>query len=115
MGNVVLWKSSTWTKVNGGRVQLVDDDKTFYDGRPVTWDRFATWVMLRRADGAVVSVVSTHHMPNPHRWPQQQGNPPLPRPPQYGAGMHILLQLRNSLVPHGPVIIRRQHTTNAHH
>ena len=27
MGNVVLWKSSTWTKVNGGRVQLVDDDK----------------------------------------------------------------------------------------
>ena len=40
-------RATTWTKANGGRVQLVDDDKTFYDGRPVTWDRFATWVMLR--------------------------------------------------------------------
>lgn len=113
MGNIVLWKSSTWTKVNGGRVQLVDDDKTFYDGRPVTWDRFATWVMLRRADGAVVSVVSTHHMTNPHRWPKQHGNPPLTRPQQYGAGMDILLQLRNSLAAHGPVLISGDMNTQA--
>jgi endonuclease/exonuclease/phosphatase (EEP) superfamily protein YafD len=113
MGNVVLWKSSTWTKVNGGQVQLVDDDKTFYDGRPVTWDRFATWVMLRRADGSVVSVVSTHHMTNPHRWPKQHGNPPLTRPQQYGAGMDILLQLRNSLAAHGPVLIGGDLNTQA--
>lgn len=117
MGNVVLWKSSTWTKVNGGRVQLVDDDKTFYDGRPVTWDRFATWVMLRRADGhggqEVVSVVSTHHMTNPHRWPKQHGNPPLTRSQQYGAGMDILLQLRNSLAAHGPVLIGGDMNTRA--
>lgn len=113
MGNVVLWKSSTWTKVNGGRVQLVEDDKTFYDGRPVTWDRFATWVMLRRADGSVVSVVSTHHMTNPHKWPRQHGNPPLTRPQQYGAGMDILLQLRNSLASHGPVLIGGDMNTQA--
>src|SRR3546814_16235380 len=102
MGNVVLWKSSTWTKVNGGRVQLVDDDKTFYDGLPVTCDRFATWVMLRRADGAVVSVVSTHHLTNPHRWPKQHGNPPRTPPPQAGAGTAIQLQQTTPLAPHAP-------------
>ncbi|MCK5927225.1 MAG: peptidoglycan DD-metalloendopeptidase family protein [Nocardioides sp.] len=113
MGNVVLWKRSTWTKANGGRVQLVDDDKTFYDGRPVTWDRFATWVILERADGAVVSVVSTHHMTNPHRWPKQHGNPPLTRPQQYGAGMDLLLQLRTSLAAHGPVLVGGDMNTQA--
>ncbi|MGE9809506.1 endonuclease/exonuclease/phosphatase family protein [Janibacter sp. G1551] len=113
MGNVVLWKRDTWSKANGGRVQLVEDDKTFYDGRPVTWDRFATWVILQRADGAVVAVVSTHHMTNPHRWPRQHGNPPLTRPQQYGAGMDILLQLRNSLATHGPVLIGGDMNTQA--
>ncbi len=117
MGNVVLWKGDTWTKVNGGRVTLVVDDKTFYEGRPVTWDRFATWVMLERADGNggrdVVSMISTHHMTNPHRWPKQHGNPPLTRPQQYGAGMDILLQLRNSLAAHGPVLIGGDMNTQA--
>ncbi|GAB3201678.1 hypothetical protein GCM10027062_24450 [Nocardioides hungaricus] len=105
MGNVVLWKRDTWSKANGGRVTLVVDDNTYYQGRAVTWDRFATWVILERADGAVVSVISTHHMTNPHKWPRQHGNPPLTRPQQYGAGMDILLQLRNSLATHGPVLI----------
>ncbi len=113
MGNVVLWKRSTWTKANGGRVQLVDDDKTYYKGRPVTWDRFATWVILERADGAVVSVIATHLMTNPHRWPKQHGNPPLTRPQQYAAGMDILLQLRNSLAAHGPVLIGGDMNTQA--
>lgn len=113
MGNVVLWKRDTWTKVNGGRVQLVDDDKTYYQGKPVTWGRFATWVILERADGAVVSVISTHHMTNPHKFPRQHGNPPLTRPQQYGAGMDILLQLRNSLAAHGPVLIGGDMNTHA--
>ena len=113
MGNVVLWKRDTWTKVNGGRVQLVDDDKTYYQGKPVTWDRFATWVILERADGAVVSVISTHHMTNPHKFPRQHSNPPLTRPQQYGAGMDILLQLRNSLATHGPVLIAGDMNTHA--
>ena len=44
MGNVVLWKQRHLDlKAYGGRVKLVDDDKTFYKGRPVTWDRHATW------------------------------------------------------------------------
>ncbi len=113
MGNVVLWKRDTWSKANGGRVTLVVDDKTYYQGRQVTWDRFATWVILERADGAVVPVIATHHMTNPHRWPKQHGNPPLTRPQQYGAGMDILLQLRNSLAAHGPVLIGGDMNTQA--
>src|SRR5664279_5693780 len=96
MGNVVLWKSDTWALRSSGRVKLADDDKTFYKGRPVTWDRHATWALLeRKSDGAVVSIIATHHMTNPHKYPRQHGNPPLTRPQQYGAGMDILLQLRN--------------------
>ncbi|MBZ5733579.1 peptidoglycan DD-metalloendopeptidase family protein [Nocardioides sp. TRM66260-LWL] len=113
MGNVVLWKRDTWSKANGGRVTLVVDDNTYYQGRAVTWDRFATWVILERADGAVVSVISTHHMTNPHKYPRQHGNPPLTRPQQYGAGMDILLQLRNSLATHGPVLIGGDMNTHA--
>ncbi|MFJ9314210.1 peptidoglycan DD-metalloendopeptidase family protein [Pimelobacter simplex] len=113
MGNVVLWKRDTWSKANGGRVTLVVDDKTYYKGRAVTWDRFATWVILERSDGAVVSVISTHHMTNPHKYPRQHGNPPLTRPQQYGAGMDILLQLRNSLATHGPVLIGGDMNTHA--
>ena len=113
MGNVVLWKRNTWSKANGGRVTLVVDDKTYYQGKPVTWDRFATWVILERADGAVVPVIATHHMTNPHRWPKQHGSPPLTRPQQYGAGMDILLQLRNSLAAHGPVLIGGDMNTQA--
>lgn len=113
MGNVVLWKRDTWSKANGGRVTLVVDDNTYYQGRAVTWDRFATWVILERADGAVVSVIATHHMTNPHKFPRQHGNPPLTRPQQYGAGMDILLQLRNSLATHGPVLIGGDMNTHA--
>ncbi|MDP3891234.1 peptidoglycan DD-metalloendopeptidase family protein [Nocardioides sp.] len=113
MGNVVLWKSGTWSKANGGRVTIVENDQGFYKGEPVTWDRFATWVILERADGAVVSVISTHHMINPHKYPRQHSNPPLTRPQQYGAGMDILLQLRNSLATHGPVLIGGDMNTHA--
>jgi len=113
MGNVVLWKRDTWSKANGGRVTLAVDDNTYYQDRPVTWDRFATWVILERADGAVVSLISTHHMTNPHKFPRQHGNPPLTRPQQYGAGMDILLQLRNSLAAHGPVLIGGDMNTHA--
>ncbi len=114
MGNVVLWKSDTWALRSSGRVKLVDDDKTFYKGRPVTWDRHATWALLeRKSDGAVVSIIATHHMTNPHKYPRQHGNPPLTRPQQYGAGMDILLQLRNSLATHGPVLIGGDMNTHA--
>jgi endonuclease/exonuclease/phosphatase family metal-dependent hydrolase len=113
MGNVVLWKRDTWSRANGGRVTIVENDQGFYRGKPVTWDRFATWVILERDDGAVVSVISTHHMINPRKYPRQHGNPPLTRPQQYGAGMDILLQLRDSLATYGPVLIGGDMNTHA--
>ena len=114
MGNVVLWKNDVWTRRNGGRVQLVEDDKTYYAGRPVVWDRFATWALMeRKSDGAVVSIISVHQMTNPHKFPRQHGNPPLTRPQQYGEGMDILLRLANSLATHGPVLVGGDMNTHA--
>lgn len=113
-GNAVLWKREAWTKVNAGRVKIVSDDQLYFKGEPRTWDRYATWVMLqRKSDGAVVSVIATHHMTNPHKFPRQHGNPPLSRAQQYGAGMDILVQLTNSLASHGPVIIGGDLNTHA--
>jgi len=104
--DVVLWKNDGWTKRNGGRVQIVEHDNAYYRGRPVTWANFATWALLERtSDGAVVSVISVHHMINPHRFPRQHGNPPLTRAQLYGQGVDILLKLANSLATHGPVLI----------
>ena len=106
MGNAVLWREDTWTKRNAGRVKIVEDDQAIFKGRPVTWDRYATWVLLeRKSDGAVVSIISVHHMTNPHKYPAQHGNPPLTRKQQYGQGMDILIKLANSLATHGPVLL----------
>lgn len=113
-GNAVLWKRDAWTKVNAGRVKIVSDDQLYFRGNPRTWDRYATWVMLqRKSDGAVVSVIATHHMTNPHKFPRQHGNPALTRAQQYGAGMDILVQLTNSLASHGPVVIGGDMNTHA--
>lgn len=105
MNNVVLWRSDAWTLVDAGRVKLVDDDRGFRLGRPFTWDRYATWVTLRQADGAVVSVVSTHLMTNPARYPQQHGNPRMSRAQQYGAGMDVLVGTVRGLAALGPVLV----------
>lgn len=114
MGSAVLWKRDAWTKVNAGRVKIVSDDQLYFKGNPRTWDRYATWVMLqRKSDGAVVSVIATHHMTNPHKFPRQHGNPALTRAQQYGAGMDILVQLTNSLSSHGPVVIGGDMNTHA--
>ena len=114
MGNLVLWRNDTWRKRNAGRVKIVEDDQAIYRGQPVTWDRFATWALLeRRRDGAVVSIVSVHHMTNPHKFPRQHGNPPLTRKQQYGQGMDILLGLVDSLAAHGPVFIGGDMNTHA--
>ena len=106
MGNVVLFKRDTWTLRNAGRVKIVDDDPAMFKGRPVTWDRHATWALLeRKRDGAMVSIIAVHHMTNPLKFPRQHGTPPLTRRQQYGQGMDILLKLANSLATHGPVLI----------
>jgi hypothetical protein len=105
VSNVVAWRSDTWTRVAGGRVTLVEDDRGFYDGHPIVWDRFVTWTILQRTDGAVVSMLSTHHMINPYKYPRQHGDPPLTRAEQYGQGMDTLIGLAAALAAHGPVLI----------
>lgn len=105
MNNVVMWRTDRWRPLDSGRVKVVDDDPGYHHNRPFTWDRYATWAMLQRADGSIVSVVSTHMMTNPKKFPRQHGNPPLTRIQRYAKGMNIILDLVDELEVHGPVIV----------
>jgi endonuclease/exonuclease/phosphatase (EEP) superfamily protein YafD len=105
MNNVVMWDAEQWRMIDGGRVKVVDDDRGFHGGRPFTWDRYATWAALQREDGAIVSVVSTHMMTNPGRFPRQHGNAPGTRVQRYARGMDVLRQLAGVLSAHGPVLV----------
>ncbi|MDR7254182.1 hypothetical protein J2X46_003175 [Nocardioides sp. BE266] len=113
ISNVVAWRTDTWTRVAGGRVTIVNGDHGFYDGHPILWDRYVTWTMLQRVDGAVVSMLSVHHMINPHKYPRQWGTPPLTRAEQYGQGMDTLLALTTTLAAHGPVLVAGDMNTHA--
>lgn len=113
ISNVVAWRTDTWTRIAGGRVTIVNGDHGFYDGHPILWDRYVTWTMLQRADGAVVSMLSVHHMINPHKYPRQWGTPTLTRAEQYGQGMDTLLALTTTLAAHGPVLVAGDMNTHA--
>lgn len=105
MGSAIMWRSDTWTMLDGGRVKIVDDDHTVFQGKNKLWDRFAAWGIFQRSDGAVVSVIATHHMTNAYRFPRQWGNPPMSRAEQYGLGMDYLIDLVGVLAPYGPVLV----------
>lgn len=105
MHNVVMWRAEEWTLVDAGRVKLVDDDRGFRRGKPFIWDRYAIWATLQRQDGVVVSVVSTHMMTNPARYPGQHGRPRMSRAQQYGVGMDVLVATVRTLAAHGPVLV----------
>jgi len=105
MNNVVMWRANRWTKTRGGRVKLVDDDMGFQQGRRFTWDRYATWVTLRRVDGTKASFISTHLPTNPLKFPRQHGDPALTRVELYAQGMDVLVGLVRSLSTRGPVFV----------
>ncbi len=105
MNNAVMWDADRWTLVDAGRVKLVEDDGSYYQGRPVVWDRFAMWAMLQRPDGAIVSIVSTHMMTNPAKYPRQPGGARQSRVARYSAGMDVLLDTVDTLAAHGPVLV----------
>ena len=105
MNNVVMWRTAHWTLVDAGRVKLIDNDTGFYQGRPFVWDRYATWAVLQRDDGAIVSVISTHMMTNPGRFPGQPGSPSLTRIERYRGGMDVLQATVAKLAHFGPVLI----------
>lgn len=106
INNAIMWRRDTWRLVDGGRVKIVEDDHAIFEGKPVLWDRYATWgIFERRADAAVVAVVSTHHMTNVRKFSRQWGDPPLSRREQYDLGMDILIQLAGVLSRYGPVLV----------
>ncbi len=105
MGSAIMWRSDTWTRLDGGRVNIVDDDHVVFKGTNKLWDRFAAWGIFQRSDGAVVSVIAVHHMTNAYRYPRQWGTPPMSRAEQYGLGMDYLTSLVGVLAPFGPVLV----------
>lgn len=105
MGNAIMWRSDTWTMLDGGRVKIVNNDQVVFKGKNKRWDRFAEWAIFQRADGAVVSVIATHHMTNVYKEPRQWGNPSMSRAEQYGLGMDYLIDLMGVLSEYGPVLV----------
>ncbi len=104
MNNVVMWRADRWAMVDGGRVKLVDNDQGFHSGRAFTWDRYATWALLQRRDGALVSIVSTHMMTNPAKFPKTHGGGES-RVSKYGRGMDVMRNLVGALSEFGPVLM----------
>lgn len=113
MNNAVLWNTDRWSLLDGGRVKVVDDDRGFHSGRPFVWDRYATWALLQRTDGAVVGIVSSHMPTNPGKFPRQHGSPGASRVEQYARGMDIMLSLVRALSAYGPVLVGGD--MNSHH
>jgi len=91
----VLWRTDRWSFVGGGRQLLVP-------AGPQKWDagRSATWVTVRDADGAQVSMVSVHHMINPAVY-----GPNPQRQEIYAVGMRVLQGLVSTLSTSGPVFV----------
>jgi endonuclease/exonuclease/phosphatase (EEP) superfamily protein YafD len=95
-GTAVLWRTDRWSRVDQGRVVLVDHGPQKWD-----YDRGATWVTLQSEDLGRVSMVSVHHMINPAKYGP---NKPL-RQQLYRQGMERLQQLVEVLSSSGPVFV----------
>lgn len=107
LGSAVLWNTSAWTFVDGGRFKYVEHDLAVFQGRPVDWNRYATWTVLKHnSDGRQVVVIATHHMTNPQQQPRTHGDYAWPsRIAQYEYGMRLLRQLVAHLAPYGTVLL----------
>lgn len=114
MHNVLLWNTERWTMIDAGRVKLVENDRGYLGGRRFVWDRYATWAMFQRADGAIVSVVGTHMMTNPAKFPRQHGYVGMSRKEQYRRGMQYLRGLVSRLEVHGAVLVGGDMNSHAH-
>ncbi|MBO0821177.1 MAG: hypothetical protein J2P26_10035, partial [Nocardiopsaceae bacterium] len=107
MENAVMWDATKWHLVDAGRYEYVEHDLVVFKGKPVDWNRYATWTILRRAsDGAQVVVISTHNMTNPQRQRRTHGDYQWPsRVAQYADGMKKLRALVVQLSAYGPVLM----------
>lgn len=104
-GDVVMWKSDKWTKVDSGTVKItLPADKTYHStvDAAENWDgkRSMAWVTLQDASGNKVSMASIHHIVNPAKY--------APRPERkalYKLGMERAIEQLKKLQGVGPVIL----------
>lgn len=106
INNAVMWRTDSYQVVDKGRIRVVNDDHGYHQKKPFIWDRYATWVTLRRiSDNQSISVISTHMPTNPAKFPKQHGNPALTRIQLYARGMDRLVALAEELGQQGRVLV----------
>lgn len=108
LANAIMWHDESWDKLDAGRIKITNHDYLVFDGKNADWNRYAVWgVFERETDGAIVSVIDTHMMTNPEKFPRQwrETEPPMTRIEQYVDSMDNLEQLAGTLAVHGPVLI----------
>lgn len=95
----VLWKTDKWKKVDSGRVLMVESG-------PQQWDagRSSNWASLQNESGAIISIMSVHHMINPNKYPENNTERRERRQQIYGRGMDKLVEKIKELSALGPVI-----------
>ncbi|MEP9382902.1 NlpC/P60 family protein [Nocardioides cheoyonin] len=105
--NAVMWDARRWSLVDAGRFEYVADDLVVFKGRPVDWNRYAIWTVLRNhGTGRQIVVIATHNMTNPQKQRRTHGDYAWPsRIAQYAAGMRLLRQLITRLSVYGPVLL----------
>lgn len=105
--NAVMWDAHRWSLVDAGRFEYVAHDLVVFKGRPVDWNRYAIWTVLRnRGTGRQIVVIATHNMTNPQKQRRTHGDYAWPsRIAQYAAGMRLLRQLIARLSAYGPVLL----------
>jgi uncharacterized protein YoxC len=106
INNAVMWRTDTYQLLGRGRIRVVNDDRGYHHKKPFIWDRYATWVTLRRiSDNQITSVISTHMPTNPAKFKRQHGNPKLTRVQLYARGMNKLIALAERLGQQGRVLV----------
>lgn len=103
-GDVAMWKSDRWSKVDAGTVAMTNDsDVTYtttndaaknYDGK-----RSMVWVTVQDSSGKKVSFTSVHHMVNPNKY-----GPQTERKALYKLGLERAIVKIKELQGVGPVI-----------
>lgn len=104
-GNVVMWKSDRWGRVNSGTIKMtlpVDKDYTSNNKPAENWDdkRSMAWVTLQDNNRNRISVATIHHMVNPNRFGPKEARKEL-----YKKGMERAVEKIKELQSIGPVII----------
>ena len=97
----ILYKTNTWTKLDGGRIQTVANDKVTINGTTHTQNDYITWATFNGPNNSITSFISMHATPNPDTY----GPNPKTRQATDQEATQYVTTLADTLATHGPVFI----------